>query len=507
MGESHGGPGDGLPRPQAGEDAREGRLGDIELRASRRGAEKPAKRERRLFPVWTLLVVALCAAVWVYGAHLYAQRVGLYRAYIAIRSAVSGEGFFPGVRVDGVDLGGMTMQEAQALYADRQQEQLGAFSLVVAAGERRWLITPNEVPLTFDGQTVLERAYAVGRAGTLRERYEAIQQAAREGVSFETGFEYDREAVDGLVTIIADSLDVEAKDATLDAFDVQNRTFTFTEATSGYRIDREALQRDILAALDAQAYDRVIVPQGSAVEPKVTLSQLQGLFGRISSFSTTTTKDRDRNTNISLSAAALNGRMVLPGETLSFNSCTGQRTGEKGYREAGAIAGGVLVDDTGGGVCQTSSTLFNAVIRADLEIVRRYAHSWPSSYVNKGEDATVNWPSLDFVFRNNGRFPVFVVAWYEDNQVTVEIYGEMLENGMTIDLESETIRTIKPSDETLYTLDETLPLGTRKAGRKKRTGYVVDTYKVYKSADGAEIKREKLWTTTYPATQDEILYH
>lgn len=163
-------------------------------------------------------------------------------------------------------------------------------------------------------------------------------------------------------------------------------------------MNRTALQEEILAALDEGAYDRVITPKGESVEPTVTKDQLVGQFGLVSSFTTTTTKDKDRNNNIEISAAALNGRMVKPGDTMSFNDCTGQRTGEKGYREAGAIAGGMLVDDTGGGVCQTSSTLFNAVVRADLEIVKRSAHSWPSSYVNKGEDATVNWPSLDFVF-------------------------------------------------------------------------------------------------------------
>ena len=167
----------------------------------------------------------------------------------------------------------------------------------------------------------------------------------------------------------------------------------------------------------------------------------------------------------------------------------------------------MLVDDTGGGVCQTSSTLFNAVVRADLEIVKRSAHSWPSSYVNKGEDATVNWPSLDFVFRNNGDYPVFVIAWYEEQTVTVQIYGKLLPNGQTIDLESEVVKTIKPDDAVLYTLDTSLPVGTRKAGRKKRTGYVVDTYKVYKDADGNVAERQKLWTTTYRAMQDEILYN
>ena len=169
--------------------------------------------------------------------------------------------------------------------------------------------------------------------------------------------------------------------------------------------------------------------------------------------------------------------------------------------------GGVLVDDTGGGVCQTSSTLFNAVVRADLEIVKRYAHSWPSIYVPKGEDATVNWPNRDFVFRNSSPYPVFIRAWYEDRQVTVEVYGLLPVDYSRIDLFSETIQTIKPSDDVLYTLDESLPLGTRQAGHSKRTGYLVDTYKVYYDVEGNELRREKLWRTDYPATQQEIVYH
>ena len=466
-----------------------------------------AKEERGLFPVWTLIVIALCAALWVGGAKLYSDRMAAYEAYAAISKMAAQDIFFPGVTVDGIDLGGMTRDEAHALFADRQTQTASAFSLVVASGEKRWRITSQEVPVTFNADTILEQAYNVGHTGTLEQRVSEIQRTRDEGVVFVTGYTYERSAVRALVDTIADSLDYEAKDATLDAFDPNNHTFTFTKESAGYRVDRELLHSDILAALDERAYDRVILVQGESVEPQVTLARLEGLFGKISSFTTKTTKDNDRNTNIALSAAALNGRMVLPGETLSFNDCTGQRTGEKGYREAGAIAGGVLVDDTGGGVCQTSSTLFNAVVRADLEIVTRYAHSWPSSYVNKGEDATVNWPSLDFVFRNNGQFPVFVVAWYANQEVTVEIYGQMLEDGQTIDLYSEVTQTLKPSDDILYTLDESLPAGTRKAGRQKRTGYVVDTCKVYYDAEGNELRREKLWTTTYRAQQEEILYH
>ena len=193
--------------------------------------------------------------------------------------------------------------------------------------------------MTFDAQTVLDEAYNIGRYGTLEERLAAIDDAKTNGAAFTTGFSYDRTAIDRLVEIIADSLEYDATDATLAAFDVQTRTFTFSEAKPGYRVNRTALQEDILAALDEGAYDRVIVPKGEQVEPTITKSQLVGQFGLISSFTTTTTKDKDRNNNIEISAAALNGRMVKPGDTMSFNDCTGQRTGEKGYREAGAIAG------------------------------------------------------------------------------------------------------------------------------------------------------------------------
>ena len=464
-------------------------------------------KERSLFPVWTLIVILGCVCLWLGGIKIYQDQMAAYESYAAIRQTVSSDLFHPGVTIDGTDLGGMSMADAQALLSTQQAQTASDFSLVVAAGEKRWRITSQEVPMTFDTQTVLERAFAVGRTGTLEERYVQIQHAAQNGVHLHTGFTYDRSAVAGLVDIIADSLDVEMKNATLDAFDMNNRTFTFTEAQRGYVVNRDQLAADILAALDEGAYDRVIIVQGENVEPTLFRAQLEGLFGRISSFTTKTTKDKDRNTNIALSAGALNGRVVLPGETLSFNECTGQRTGAKGYREAGAIAGGVLVDDTGGGVCQTSSTLFNAVVRADLKIVERSAHSWPSNYVEKGEDATVNYPSLDFVFKNEGEFPVFVVAWYEDQKVTVEIYGQMLENGMTIDLESKVIKTIKPSDDLLYTFDASLPVGTRQFGREKRTGYEVDTYKVYKDSEGNEIERKKLWTTTYRASQKEILYN
>jgi vancomycin resistance protein YoaR len=229
-------------------------------------------------------------------------------------------------------------------------------------------------------------------------------------------------------------------------------------------------------------------------------------FGLISEFSTTTTKDNNRNTNIQLSAQAINGKTVLPGEIFSFNGATGERTAARGYREAPAISGGQSKDEVGGGVCQTSSTLFNAVARADLEIIERNPHAWPSHYIDKGLDATVNWPGLDFKFRNNTDQPIFIVAGYKNRKVTVKIYGMSLGAGVRIDLESELVRTIPQPEGVNYVVNTALAPGESKKTVTGRTGYEVNTWKVWYQGN-QETRREILFKTTYKAYQETVEYN
>lgn len=465
------------------------------------------REEKRVFPYWTIPVVLVCVGLLSLLSWLAAREYEVYRQFQNVSRQVATGTLYPGISVNGVDVGGMTLEEATAALETNTQQQGEAFAIGIAYGERKWRITSEEVPLRFDTQEVLERAFALGRRGSLRDRYAEIQSLQNGGVSFATSLGYDREKVRELTDTVAAAIDQPATDATLYAFDPTLKSFVFTPEQAGFAVDADKLYADVLAALDAGQYDAMIQVTGAPVQPAVTQEMLVPMFGRISSFTTETTNDSNRNTNISLSADALNGKVVMPGETLSFNESTGQRTAEKGYKEAGAISGGQLIDDTGGGVCQTSSTLFNAVVRADLEIVERSQHTWPSSYVPRGEDAAVDWPRLDFVFRNNTDYPIFLLAWYADQTVTVEVYGKLLDGGGTIDLYSETIETLTPSDEVIRTRDTSMAPGTSKVAKQKRTGYVVDTYKVYYDANGVELRREKLWRTTYRAVQKEIYYN
>ena len=197
---------------------------------------------------------------------------------------------------------------------------------------------------------------------------------------------------------------------------------------------------------------------------------------------------------------------MQPGEIFSFNGATGERTAAKGYKVAAALAGGQSRDEIGGGVCQTSSTLFNAVARADLEIIERNPHAWPSNYVEKGFDATVNWPGLDFKFKNNTEWPIFIVAGYSKQKVTVNIYGMSLGPGVRIDLESDLVRTIDKPTGTNYVINTDLAPGESKKTVSARKGYEVTTWKVWYQGN-REIKREVLFKTTYKAYQETVEYN
>ena len=153
-----------------------------------------------------------------------------------------------------------------------------------------------------------------------------------------------------------------------------------------------------------------------------------------------------------------------------------------------------------------SSTLFNAAALAGMQIVERSPHAWPSSYVDKGLDATVNWPNLDFVFKNTGQHPVFIVAQFEGRQLNVALYGLKPEQDAQITLETELISTTHPPREPQYVQNPNLLPGTQQQTKSARTGYVVDTYRVW-SRNGMPFQREKLFSSTYRMVQQTIEYN
>lgn len=432
----------------------------------------------------------------------------------ACRETLQSSRIHQGVFIDGVHVGGMTREEAVQAVNAVPSSAGGQFDLRVSIDGQTWSINSDVVPLYRNTEEVVLKAYAVGRSNVvtnrasvtpLQQRLDVVQDVAAQPVGLWTETTYDHRAVREIVDSIALSVNREPINAAVDTFDVSTKRFTFTDHTDGQWVDADAIYNEITARLDSGMTGGTLHVAPQVVLAPVTKVELMNGFGRVSTFTTKKTGNTNRTTNIDLSAKAINGVTVLPGETFSFNRATGERTAEKGYKPAAAISGGETFDEIGGGVCQTSSTLFNAVVRADLEIISRKPHAWPSDYVDRGEDATVNWPNLDFKFRNNTEYPVFIVSWCDKSAktVTVEIYGKLLADGMTIDLDSVTTYTDRPPETTKYVYNPSLPYGTEKQTVKARTGYTVVTDKVYKR-NGQEVSRTELHTSHYKMYQKTV---
>ena len=436
--------------------------------------------------------------------------------YKQYRSYLRQDMIYQGVFVDGVDVGGLTIAQAEEKLNASENTTANAFSISVNIGNKSWVFDNTVIPATRNLDSVLQHAYAVGRQNTtgiigssmtpFRERVATLTDILEHPVNLKSTATYDHDVVKAKTEEIAAYVTRDPVNSEIQTFDPNTRTFTFTDEQAGVTIDASALYQQVTAKLDQGAIGEAITVTPAITTPAVTKTDMMNNFKLVSAFTTNTTSDKNRNNNINLACQAINGKALLPGETFSFNKTTGQRTTDKGYKSAGAIAAGQSIEEVGGGICQVSSTLFNAVARANLEIVSRSPHAWPSSYVKIGEDATVNWPNLDFQFKNNKKTPVFVIAYYNDRKCSAEIWGMSLGTGVTIDLESTIIKTIEPSADVKYVQNTSLAPGDSEETIKARTGYVVETYKIWYK-DGKEAKRELMHTSTYKAYQRTIEYN
>ena len=212
----------------------------------------------------------------------------------------------------------------------------------------------------------------------------------------------------------------------------------------------------------------------------------------------------NRTHNIILSCKLINGAVILPGAIFSFNQAVGIRTEDRGFKPAPTFINGQVAESAGGGICQLASTLYNACLLSNLEIVSRTNHSMFADYFDKpGFDAAVSWGTIDYCFKNNTNNPIKIYAWVEDTVLFVEITGTKMDD-YTVDIESRII-SITPY-ETIYKKNIDLPQGQTKVIQEPHTGYVVETYRVLKDASGNIVNRTLEARSIYNKT-DEIIEH
>lgn len=232
-------------------------------------------------------------------------------------------------------------------------------------------------------------------------------------------------------------------------------------------------------------------------KPSVTTDNLgdEAFPDMLATYSTKySTADSNRSTNIVISANKINGVVLMPGEEFSYNKILGPRTPQAGYKLGAAYIGGKVVSDYGGGVCQTSSTLYNSVLYSNLEVTSRTSHYFVAAYVPIGRDATVYWPSLDFKFKNNRRYPIKIRASAINGTVKVDILGVKEDTDYEVELDSYVTGSVPCKTE--YKDDSTLPEGKEVVEQAGSNGTRSETYKILKK-DGKVVSKTLVSRDTY----------
>lgn len=428
--------------------------------------------------------------------------------------------FCQGVYVDGIHLGGMTQQEATDAVLRQASEKRNGWSVTLCYGQQTWVVNADQLGMQIQLADAMESAWAQGHSGTTDERKAAMDQLATtpfEGYTTLPGG--DTSVLDNLLGEIAGAVNQPVRDASILSFDASlTYPFTFQEEQMGYTLDVASL-RERLYQMVSSMESGTLTIEPQVTEPTVTVDMLKRTKLAVRGEGLTevsSTSTQERNDNIQRSFDLINGTVLSPGEVFSFNGVVGERSVKNGFKSAIEYRNGKAEEGIGGGVCQSSTTIYQAAVTAGLEIVERESHGMEVNYSEYGMDATVNWVKghmIDLKFRNNTESDLYIKATMEWNSsrkrwVThVTLYGEPLPDGVQYKFDVEQELLPAPID-TKYVKDTkqqyVVYTDEEHETQAAKDGLKVTSYQVMLQ-NGQEVSRVLLGVDTF-APKQRIVY-
>ena len=411
----------------------------------------------------------------------------------------SAEKVLPGVEIMGTELGGLNRQEGITKLAELEQT-IRATRVVLNYHGRSWPLLLNEVGFDLNLDSIMTEALNAGRQGSLIQRWQDRKQIGRTGRPLKPIFEFDQEKLDSRVKDLTREITVEPEEA---SFKINSSDrVTVISSKDGTGVDLEALKKDIASVLLEGVKPEVELNLVPVVPVRTTaVLESMGIDGLLGNYTTWFNAGMvSRSYNISVAAKAFDNLLVMPGQVVSFNEIVGPRSSEAGYKIAPVIVNNELVDGIGGGVCQVSTTLYNSVLLANLEIVERTCHSLPVSYVPIGRDATVVDDALDLRFRNNTSDYLYIKSIVAGGQITIKIYGDTASK-REVRVNSWVTEEIAP--QVVYEADPNLPKGEQVVKQEGASGFKAYAERIV-SFNGIQEKREALPYSDY-SPQNKVI--
>ncbi len=417
---------------------------------------------------------------------------------------------YDGVSIGPVEIGGMTREEAKRAVND-YIAQVSSTNITlclegVTNAEKQLAVSAADLGLKWANPDVIEDAMGLGDAGNVVQRYKAKKDIENNAIVFDLEFAVDENKLRDILETNIGILNIEAQDATIAK---EGDRFVYTDEVDGKAVDIEKAVPS-LAEFLANEWDfkeTTIVLETMVSKAKITRALCETIEKEpIGSYTTSfTSSSSNRCGNIENAVKLMTGTVLLPGETFSCLEKMVPFTAENGYYLAGSYLNGKSVDSYGGGVCQVSTTLYNAVLLAELEVVQRNNHGLTVSYVPLSADAAIAESSgMDFKFKNNTNAPIYLEGIVQNKHLTFNLYGhdERPEN-RTVKYESRIVEVLSPGAD-VVTVDESRPIGSRIVTQSSHTGYRAELYK-YVYVNGEKQSSERVNSSYYAPAPNYVI--
>lgn len=399
---------------------------------------------------------------------------------------------FPGVNIKGMDIAGKTKEEIVQMVNESFVPRIGEKKINVSVGDKLLSYKYGDLSAGYNVEEAAEKAVEYGKDSSVFTKKRMIKNKNNSKYDIDLPLTYDEAKIAELEKKIKDKVDIAPKSATISK---NGNGFNIIPEVVGYELNNNNLDSKVKESLNGNLEEETNLSfELQEAQARVKSSDLQKIKGQMSTFSTEYhTSGEDRSYNISLVTSLTNGTLLMPGETFSFSQAS--LKGKGSYKIATMYQDNKVVPAEAGGICQVSSTLYRAVMRANIRSVERRNHSLPVYYAEPSLDATMAWGGVDYKFKNTYDFPIYIEGYTSNKTVTINIYGDPDGlGGKTYDMVSESLETIP--QKVNYVDAPELPEGTNvteKAGApgRKSKAYLV-TYE-----NGAETKKELISTDTY----------
>lgn len=457
-------------------------------RRRRRNRQKTANmRNKKIWIISGVSLVAVAIVAFLIGYFVISNKV----------NSVPKDEIANNIYVEGIKASGMNAEtireELEAKVSTYYDEKV---NLVADGAELE--VTLKELGFQASNlDDVIEDAMSYGKKGSLMDRYSTLNQLEKTAKEYELTYVIDAEATKKVLEEKLPELENAAKEATIKRVDGK---FVITEEQIGRQVDLEAavttIQNHFNEAWEHQGTETIEL-ETKVEEPKLKKAELEKIKDQLGTFSTSFTSTSSRGKNIANAASRINGLVLMPGEVMSASDSMGSRTKENGYREAGAYLNGQTVQSLGGGVCQVSTTLYNAALLSELEITERHPHSMVVDYVPAAQDAAIAEGSKDLKIKNNTNAPIYVEGYTVGGRLTFTIYGEDNRSAdRKITYKSEVTSRTDPkkkfvaSDAALGTIKRTV---APHAGIKSKLWKIV-------TENGVEVSKDQVNSSNYMAS-------